>query len=1049
MKARTVVLSSFQVLFRTTEALTHVSSWDKLAEVIVGNICIPLGVDYAIVVLPVAIGAAAFTFEYRVNSGHSLFRVVGDVATNASAPPGKSTRISVPLTNPSSAGVAGSLTMFRTKPKRYKSWEQEFLSAAAGLISHACGRLGASAGNRNFPNSITMLLASMHEIFDQMSDMAIVVDPDLNLLWANRSSIQVLKDDFGIDCVMGANLLDMVGGNADLAGHVAASWRDFFAGEPVSESVSIRSITGKICWYEMVYSRFVDTALNSQVGVVICRDITKRREQILQRFAEQYDEAQSIAKIGNWEWDVCNQVFHWSSELYRIMDFDPLVGPPSLTAVLERYHPDDVSILNQATQRMLQDNMPYDFDIRVRQRDGQYRWIQARGRHEVNGTGQLVRMSGTVLDITARKTAELELSRFKLLVESTSDFIGTADLNLQLVYANKSMRNFAGIDEESINDFHVSQLHISTPDQMARMQQLTRELKMTGHCSGEVLWYSADGKDVPIWLKAFTHGDLTGRPLWKSAIARDISELKQVQAELELTKRRLENAQRVAGIGSWEYDTFTGDIWMSESLIEAFSRTQTYQVPIDLDSVIHRFIKEDADLFRDAINRAITLGIGYELDLRLNDETGAERVKRITGDPIKSDDGAVIKLVNTCLDVTEKIRIDEHLRNAEKMEAINRLVGGTAHEFNNMIGIISGSAEIGLEDITCSAGQRGILENIAKTAERAANLTGQLMSVARKQASRPRRIQPNTLLSEWLAALDPDLTGDRVTIETQLSKNAPEIWIDTENLKSVVLGLLRNACEAISNHGIVTITTERFTGDPDSTATDLETWGEYLAITVADTGVGMTPEVKRRLFEPFFTTKDVGRGIGLSLAAIYGIVKVNSGHIDVHSSPGAGSKFTVMLPSVKKFEASAENLINENAWDGKLGDILIIEEDPNQLQSIAEALRRVGFTVIEKTSGPDAMRFLDEFGDQVGLIVTRFVLQGITGAQIARRSLVTQPNRPVAISSSIPRDKLPGDLLECENVYWLEEPLRAQDITSVVGRLSWRPNIPFGSSLPR
>jgi signal transduction histidine kinase len=252
---------------------------------------------------------------------------------------------------------------------------------------------------------------------------------------------------------------------------------------------------------------------------------------------------------------------------------------------------------------------------------------------------------------------------------------------------------------------------------------------------------------------------------------------------------------------------------------------------------------------------------------------------------VPGQDGAQPYLLATCRDVTDRLRLEEQLRQAQKMESVGRLAGGIAHDFNNLLTAIRGYAELLLLDLGDDHDARESADQIARAAERAATLTGQLLAFSRKQVLRPQELDLNAVVQGMAPMLARMLRSD-VVLTTGL---AEELWptlADPTQVEQVVLNLAVNARDAMPDGGRLAVRTQNATRDG----------ADYVALVVADTGTGMDEVTARHVFEPFFTTKDVGEGTGLGLATVHGVVAQSGGHVEVESAPGEGTTFTVLLP---------------------------------------------------------------------------------------------------------------------------------------------------------
>ncbi|MEO7458475.1 MAG: ATP-binding protein [Gemmatimonadaceae bacterium] len=361
--------------------------------------------------------------------------------------------------------------------------------------------------------------------------------------------------------------------------------------------------------------------------------------------------------------------------------------------------------------------------------------------------------------------------------------------------------------------------------------------------------------------------------------------------------------------------------------------------------------------------------------------------------PVRNDRGDVAHHVAIGRDITIEMRRDEQYRHAQRMEAVGQLAGGIAHDFNNMLGAVLLQLELlELEEELTQPVQHA-LQEMRATLERTANLTRQLLTLSRRQAMRVAVHDLNTITNEMLSILRR-VIGEGIAIDFAPAPRPVSFEGDAGMIEQVIVNLCVNARDAMPAGGRLGITSRLVT-----LGMGTEHPGTWASVEVRDTGSGMTPEVQARIFEPFFTTKEVGRGTGLGLATTHGIVAQHGGWIDVQSVVGEGTTFTVYLPARADAPAAA---IEAPAKDAARGDatVLLVEDEPLVRQTVAYSLQRLGHTVIEATSGPDALQCWSERGDDIDLVITDMVMPGgVSGLQLVERMRVTHPQLRAIVMS--------------------------------------------------
>ena len=341
-------------------------------------------------------------------------------------------------------------------------------------------------------------------------------------------------------------------------------------------------------------------------------------------------------------------------------------------------------------------------------------------------------------------------------------------------------------------------------------------------------------------------------------------------------------------------------------------------------------------------------------------------------------------------DVTEQRRLQKDLLQAQKMEAVGRLAGGIAHDFNNLLTAILGSAELALDTLAADAPEREEVDEVRKAALRAADLTRQLLAFSRQQVIVPTVLNPNEVVGAMDKMLRRLLRED-VELRTLLAPDLGAAKVDPSQLEQVVLNLAVNARDAMPNGGKLTIETQNVELDQEYVHGHLSALaGPYVMLAVSDTGVGMDAGTQARIFEPFFTTKEKGRGTGLGLATVYGIVKQSGGWIWVYSEPGHGTTFKVYFPRVAEVAAPAAASPAPPASVRGSETVLLVEDDEMIRSLVLKMLKANGYTVLVAARGDEVERVAGQHEGPIHLLMTDVVLPGLNGPEVARRLAATR-----------------------------------------------------------
>ncbi len=401
-------------------------------------------------------------------------------------------------------------------------------------------------------------------------------------------------------------------------------------------------------------------------------------------------------------------------------------------------------------------------------------------------------------------------------------------------------------------------------------------------------------------------------------------------------------------------------------------------------------------------------------------------------------DGHVVRL-QIATDITrikaleqERAKNEAQLRQAQKMESVGRLAGGVAHDFNNMLGVILGHAELSMTQVIPHSPLHANIDEIHRAAQRSADLTRQLLAFARKQTAAPRVIDLNRTVDESIKMLQR-LIGENIELIWRPSEKLWPVKIDPTQIDQILTNLCINSRDAIREVGRIDIFTDNLEVDDSSAAREAGLApGAYVVLAVSDDGCGIDAATRESLFEPFFTTKDVGEGTGLGLATVYGIVKQNGGHIDVHSEPGQGATFKIILPMTHEAPPQEATPTKTDVTGSET--LLLVEDEAAILKLGKVALERFGYTVLATRTPGEAIAAVEQHAGPIDLMVTDVVMPEMNGKALSARIRQLKPEMKVLYMSGYPADVLgPGEILEA-HVEFLPKPFTINALTSAVRR---------------
>ena len=419
-------------------------------------------------------------------------------------------------------------------------------------------------------------------------------------------------------------------------------------------------------------------------------------------------------------------------------------------------------------------------------------------------------------------------------------------------------------------------------------------------------------------------------------------------------------------------------------------------------------------------------------EMRLRRLDGTPFVAEVNGTPITFDGEPAIQTL--ARDISERRMLEDSLRQSQKMEAVGRLAGGFAHDFNNLLTVISSYVELSLARMGSDDPLRPDLEEIRRAGISAAKLTRQMLAFSRKQALAPRAIDVNGAIT-GLTAMLTRVLGAQIAVATDLRPGLGRIFADAGQLEQVLMNLAVNARDAMPDGGTLRIETAELdlAESTDAHRRSIPP-GQYVVLTVSDSGVGMTPEVQAHIFEPFYTTKQPGQGTGLGLATVYGIVQQSGGYVWVYSEPGRGTSFKVFFPVHDGATDEPTKMTGEFAIPRQdAATILLVEDDPTVRGVVRRILDRSPHRVCEAGSGSAALEIFRAQQGRVDLVITDMMMPGMTGAELVRELREWQPQLRAIIMSGYSEEATKRDWRLPESALFLEKPISPSQLTRAIG----------------
>ena len=764
--------------------------------------------------------------------------------------------------------------------------------------------------------------------------------------------------------------------------------------------------------------------------------VAERLRQHLQEIASERDTAhralqereaelariQRIARVGGVEVDFREGFRNRRSPEYlMIHGLPPEAANETHEDWVARIHPEDrektvAHFLDALAGRGEDYTITYRI---VRPSDGQTRWIDVIAKIERDSEGKAIRLVGAHIDSTERMLAQEKLreseQRFRLIADSAPVPIWVTKLDRKRSFANQAYVDFVGLPYDQAIDFDWRKvLH---PDDLPHVLQQSVQGEASlkpfvlearyRNASGEWRWLRSESQ--PRW-------DPTGKHIGFIGVAHDITVAKQAEIELRQLNETLEQriAERTAELESNESrlrailatsNQYQGLVNLEGELLYA-NRTALDGIRASAADVIGKpfwetpwFTGTDgmSAAVREAFH-AVLKGEAVRLEMRLRLPIG-ERDFDFGMRPVLDRHGKITGAVPEAVDITERRRGEEALRQSQKMEAIGQLTGGVAHDFNNLLTIIRSATDFLRRRELPEERRRRYVDAISETVERASKLTAQLLAFARRQPLKPQIFNVGTQV-EAVAQLVRPLVGGRIDIVVEIDDADCFTVADIAQFETALINLAINARDAMDGEGRLTIAVRKVSGIPSLRAQSARS-GDYVAISVSDTGSGIAPEHLESIFEPFFTTKEVGKGTGLGLSQAFGFAKQSEGDIAVTSMQGKGATFTIYLPQAHSpvAEKEAAALTYEAATTGRGYRVLVVEDNDDVGQFSTELLEDLGYVVRRVANANAALAILGENEFAVDLVFSDVIMPGMNGVELAGIIRERYPGLPVVLTS--------------------------------------------------
>lgn len=656
--------------------------------------------------------------------------------------------------------------------------------------------------------------------------------------------------------------------------------------------------------------------------------------------------------------------------------------------------------------------------------------------------------TGILRDITERKLAEETMRkserRFRVISEAVSDFVFdvkvTRKNNLILEMVSDAFLRATGYSYEAIKEMQWQDLVY--PDDLSTVKKFVAKVlgnkkevsehRIVTH-TGKVIWTRIYAQ--PVW------DETEKRVVRFYGAAQDITERKEAEKALQESELRFRKMSEAISDYAYDMRVEEDGSMELESVSDAFGRMIGYSIEEMKErggwlSIVH---PDDLGFVRTTGARLATGKQGHG-EFRIVNKQGETRWVLNYPNPIWDEEkGRVTRIYGSCQDITERKLAEEalaesegRLRQSQKMEAIGRLAGGIAHDFNNILTSIIGYSDITLRYVEFNDPLRRNIEEIRKSADRAAKLTNQLLAYSRKQILQPTLLDLNEIVYDIDRMLHR-LIGEDIVLENVLAEKVAKIKADKGQIEQVLMNLVVNARDAMTRGGRLLIkTTNMEVHKPLHFKGFTITPNRYVLLQVSDTGQGMSDEVKEKIFEPFFTTKEVGKGTGLGLATVHGIINQSGGYVTFESEVGKGTTFNIYLPFAEGEEKEVEGKMLGKKQLRGVETILLVDDDEVVRKLTREVLEIYGYKILTTVDCNEAIDVCRNYPETIHLLITDVIMPKMSGRELVEQLIEIRPEMKVLYMSGYSDNELGIDGRLENNVQFLQKPFSIETMTALV-----------------
>ncbi len=771
-----------------------------------------------------------------------------------------------------------------------------------------------------------------------------------------------------------------------------------FSKPTVTTENRVFSGKGEIRWVQFVNTGIFDGNGKLMEIQSVGRDITqlKRVEEKLRKNEQLMEEAQALAHVGSWEWDIQTGEVDWSNEVYNIFGLDPVHFKPQIDVVMRRFHPEEQK-KHQETIAFLKDNRgKFTFEARILLPNHSVRQVIYASRGQYDHQGRLTKIIGSVHDINERKEAEKTLNEVlefnKKIISESPVGIAIYDAESgQCITANESIGKLVGAAKDQVLLQNCYSLDSWKKSGLLNTAKTALAEGVNKRCTAEVK--TTFGKDLAIdcHFAPFTFGAKRHLLVAAADISRRIKAEKAIVEQKRVAERYL-NLACVIFVGLDSNGIVNVANQKAYDILEC--REKDVIGKNWFDHFIPPNLKQDVhSVFLKLMRGEIELAEYHENPIL--SKSGKEKLIAWHNTYLADDDGKIVGILAAGEDITEKKQLQVQLQQSQKLESIGNLAGGIAHDFNNILSSIIGYTELAFDEVAKGIPLEGYLQEIYTAGTRARDLVKQILAFARQSDEKRKPIRIDSIAKEVLKLIRSTIPS---SIEIRESINSQSLILgNPSHVHQLLLNLCTNASQAMEETGgILEIGLEdvEYDDSPGHALPKMKS-DNYIKITVSDTGMGIAPNIIDSIFEPYFTTKGVGKGTGMGLALVHGIVESYGGTISVKSELGKGTIFSVFLLVTKKHEDYLP--YKEETLPSGSERILFVDDEASIAKIGGKVLERLGYSVTTRTNSVEALDLFQSKPGHFDLIITDMTMPKMTGEKLAAELMKTRANIPVIL----------------------------------------------------